>query len=260
MSYGGFVDADNRPVAIGVSDDQCIALLIKYIGSEQSGTVTIASADITFKAGDVGSEANDTSIGGELDSGATLDVSDAANDTLGECVDLINADANWMAVIVDGLRSDSSAKLLDQAATQCKVPTGAKFYFDTSGEFKTSVLVAPEKFRTDIRTYMYSADGPFTSVYKVFQGMRAEVTYASGKSTYGSGTSTFSLISDDGTTETTFFNEAGGATTALKNFTINANVGLSGLKDQRLIARIANSAAMASSAFYVAGSLKRVLS
>ena len=121
-----------------VSDDGDIGLVVRYVGSQASATVEVAatSGDITFKHGDLGSEAVDSTIDSGGDDPGVIDVSDANANTMGEVVDLINASPNWEAYLVDCLRADASGTLLlTMSATQANktvTPQGVRLYKDSS--------------------------------------------------------------------------------------------------------------------------------
>lgn len=96
-----------------VSGKEAFGLRVRYIGSEASATVEVAAAtgDITFKHGDLGSEAADTTI--KIGSGdGIIDVSNAAGNTFGEVAAHINASANWECCLVDVLPSWSTVNTL----------------------------------------------------------------------------------------------------------------------------------------------------
>jgi hypothetical protein len=127
-----------------LAEDGDELIQIQYIGSAASATVTVASdGNITFKHGAVGSEANDVSIGGIADSGATLDVSNAANDTFGECVDLINGSPNWRARLTGALRADSANDTL-VAVSETTLNAAGNFAIKLKGD--TSVRFALNKY------------------------------------------------------------------------------------------------------------------
>lgn len=260
-TYGDFSPADSRDVVFTVSDDKDIAFLVRYKGTAASATVEVAAGgDITLKSGAVGSEAADTSVGLPTKNGV-YDVSDALADTLGEIVDDINLSADWQAVIIDGLRSDSSNdSLLLLSATQAKVEDGLKIKWDTDTVgFALTQLVAPEKLRTSIQGYL--VQGKVKALFP-FTGTRGEIKRLSGVSTYSSGTSTFELYSDGqgvAATEVKFFSLAAGATTAEKEALDGDKVPAVGDWGKRLVARLKNSAAMATATLRGDGRLFRSL-
>ena len=279
-NYGGSLlrPADERPVANRLVDDKPVGMLIRYVGGQESGTVTVSAAgDITFKHGAVGAEANDTSIGGAADAGATLDVSVATEDTFGECVDLINATTRWQAVLIDVLRSDSSNDTLATlSATQAKLVVGLAVVVDTSVALKLGSLVAPQIFRTDIRVYernyqfMLGQDNALVkdgvSVRAAYKGFKAAVVRLGENTVFGGGASNIRIINEDqsNTTflETEIFTEAGGATGVekTKDFSFAPVVGF---LNGRVIARVHNTTTLTDDAgnyFGYGGAFSRSLS
>jgi hypothetical protein len=237
------------------TDDTDVAFLIKHVGTSASGTAQVSSGDLLLKVGAQGSEAADTTVTGCGGTAGTLDVDNAACDTLGELVDKINASANWRAVILDGLRTDvtASATLVTMAATAATAEDGLGVKWDTSVNFEASAAInAPRK----IGPYL-SPGGGGTSpplVPNVFQGRQTIVYHVNATSTYASGTSTVKVISvtpKNGTVGsesnvTTVFTLAGGATATNKVIIDALNqsgVGVLCYPDAKCLVRIDNSAA-----------------
>ena len=190
------------PISVhAAADDTDIAILIQYIGTSASGTVTIeASGDLTLKSGALGSEAADTTlecpVSGAL--GGVIDVSNAACDTMGEVMDIINADASdWRAVLIDARRSDSSNDTLLAAAEASANPTsGLKLYIDTSTAFSATRLLATRSMREDLRNYVGPAPD-YTLLRNPFANTRTTLFLWNGVSTYASGTSFMQLLADE---------------------------------------------------------------
>lgn len=235
------------------ADDTSLAVIVRYIGT-QSGTVAVASnGDITFKQGASGSEAASTEfecpVSGAL--GGVIDVSDTACNTLGEVVDTINASTSWRAVIIDGLRSDSSNDtLLALAETTATAVNGLSLYLDTDVAYASTIALLP----TEARQMPFYLQGR-TLKTDPYAGSLPLFWYGNATSTYGSGTSTLSLVSVKATynttnyagteTATTILSLAGGATTAAKEVDFRAH-GVYGRKGEKLLFRLINSAAAAS--------------
>src|SRR5512147_2393037 len=83
---------------LGVSDaisavSTDIGLYVKYVGASQTGTATVAVDAATGDIAFVVNGAADTTIGCPTATG-TIDVSNAACDTMGEVLDVINKTAN----------------------------------------------------------------------------------------------------------------------------------------------------------------------
>lgn len=119
--------------------DTSPALYIKFVGSSAiaaTSTVAVeADGNLTFVYNGAAYTGFECPVSGAL--GGVIDVSDAACDTLGEVVDIINADTSpgaFRAVIAAGLRSDSSndSFLADAADTEVTTPNGEIVYWDSS--------------------------------------------------------------------------------------------------------------------------------
>lgn len=193
------IGKNKQSVARHAIDDAPVSLVVMYVGSEASATVTVASGDITFKHGDAGSEAVDPTIDSGGDDDGVIDVSDATADTLGEVVDLINASANWKAYIKDGLRADASAGLLARSeTTMTPNVTQTPLYSDTSADLELALRI-----------------GSRTSVNGTEENSMAELYKVVSKNTFGSGTSLIKIyiVDEANKTETKVFEAAGGATT-----------------------------------------------
>jgi len=208
-------------------DDEPVVMRIKYIGSEASGTVQVAAStsDMLFKHGDLSSEVADTTI--KIGSTAgTIDVSDAAANTVGEIVDHINSSDNWEAVVIDALRSDTStAKFLTAAAAS------ANTSFDVNSDTSAALYLTVS---------LQNAGLPSTGDDD--SGQKNNIVEIMSKNTFGSGTSTISVHSCTGTTETQVYTKAGGATTTEQTIDFDT-IGLDGGISARTVVRMTGSAA-----------------
>lgn len=178
--------------------------------------------------------------------GGVIDVSDAACDTFGEVVDIINASTSWRAVLVGALRTDTydaNSLLADPADFDIRDIEGDSFYWDTSTCFKASWVVSDKKDFTDF----YGSPGRLLS--NPWDGFRSVVRYLLENTDYDSGTSTVTFYSvkpdlREGTeTVTTLYSIAGGADgtdATIVDFTMFG--GIFGRKNEKLIIRIENSA------------------
>lgn len=227
------------------------ALLVRYVGATANGgTVTVAAGgNLTFAQGPVGSSTADASVTCGAGGNGVIVVANAACDTLGEVVDVLNATTNWRAVILDGLRSESSndtlAVLAETAANSIQ---GLGLLGDTAVSF--DVVYAATPYRT-IDAYL---DGTNQLMVKSpYNGSAALMFKAITTSTYGSGTSTFEVFSCNERyrtnastagveTCTTIWTEANGATTVAKTFDFGG-YGLRTKNDGKLVIRLNNSAA-----------------
>lgn len=262
FGYGMFSPADNRTVVNEVADDGPVALLVRYIGSEESGLVEVtAGGDLVFTHGVLGSEAADTSVLEEGGTGGTIDVSDTNGNTLGKVVDAINASANWEAVLVDALRGDSSTDtLVDSGPSQAKTPKGLAINVDTSAALVCTLLVAPQVFREDIRVYRAPTPGSNVTVKPSFpfKGTRGEVAYVTAISDFGSGANTVTLVSADGDADNETSVILGGLTDDTLATYDRQNYPFRGALGGRLLVRITGSAAMADlTRIQLQGALKR---
>lgn len=257
-----------RPVANALgADNTDVAILVQYIGDSGDGEVAVAAGgDLTFISGVDASEAADTSfecpISGAL--GGVIDVSDTACDTLGEVVDTINGKCtgctttNWRAVILDGKRSDSSNDTLNAlSSTTVRTTDGVGLKWDTDVAFLSTIALVPQEarkmpFYTDTRSNILM-ENPWVGTMTAF-------VIGNATSTYGSGTSVYSLescipvlsITIPSETCTTMYSTAAGATTANKIFDYTP-FGILGQRNAKLIARLTNSAAAASTVHYAYG-------
>ena len=221
-----------------LTDDTDEVLIIRYIGAAVDGAVTVAVADATGDISFVVDGAADTTVA----TTGTIDVSDAAYNTFGEVVDAINASPNWKAYIKDGLRSETSTDaLLTFAAANAKT-ADIVCYGDTSVKLSMDCALTLEKFNS-----LDEIASNLPNVAKVF-GITATSTYASG-------TSKIQIYSVDmDGTETKIYEVAGGATTVAGSTTSTSGWKPTNLDcSYKLVARLINSAAMASVTMIVDG-------
>ena len=259
--YGSLANFIFRGVPAGgvttaVSTD--VTLVVKYVGAT-SGTVAVASnGDLTFSIGAVGASAVDTTIkcpsGG---SSGVIDVSDTACDTLGEVVDIINASSTFRAVILDGLRSDSSNDtLLTISETAANAPEGLNLVNDTAVTFThTKALVACRDFTCGWIQNRSTAAPPL--IENPEKGLTTVIWKSILTSTYGSGTSTVSYIDVDvhnkpssyggsavgSETVKTLWSQTGGTSTTALTLDSTAT-GFFCIPQHKCLVRILNSLAM----------------
>ncbi len=175
-----------------------VGILIKYVGGGTGGTVAVdaATGDLTLSTGPVGGSAVDTTLECPL-SGAfagVIDTSNAACNTLGEVVDIINGSANWRAVIVDGVRSDSSDNtLITLAETAANTAKGVGLLKDTTVALNVSLALMPFD-RLDIRNYLSGEGTTSKFTPNPVADNRAVVFFVSGTFT-GTGADTHEVIS-----------------------------------------------------------------
>jgi hypothetical protein len=242
-----------NPVNVVVSaDDTDVALLIRYVGSETSATVEVnAGGDLLFEA----AAAADTTINpaatnycGATEGTIDLSSPETTCNSLGEVVDVINTSANWQAVIVDGLRSDTVDNvLLDAGPDQATKVDGLAIYFTSADKDFTSRALLPANCQTDIRCFTANPNAgapllerPAGNTQTVLQWLAGYLTTDSG------GTATFTVYAvkernkeaGSTATERTIFTGVGGATTADKQWTQFQNVPLVTQKGEKMIVRM----------------------
>jgi hypothetical protein len=262
------------PVARVVIDDTDPAGYCRYIGTSPCAAVAVdaTTGDLTFTSGTCGAEAATTTFECpiSLPNGGIIDVSNAACNTIGKVLDIVNASTDWRCQPYAALRADSSNDTLNAlAATQATGANGVALFFDTSVFLSTTAVVAPPHRAG----YKYLAPGTSPTFYrKPWATTQAKLYGAAATSTYASGTSNLFVYSVDRTqaasgaeTVTTLWGPtAGGATTVAKVFgtcdtpatgcdTAWGPFGLSALPGQQLLVRLTNSAAQASVTLAVSG-------
>lgn len=251
-------------------------ILIRYTGTNANGgTVTVAAGgDITFSQGAVGASVADATMECDASIAATgsrngiydLSTPNAACDTLGEVVDLINSQGtNWLAVIVNGLRSDSTDNvfitlsetaansvdglglLVDGTvlltATQAIVPAAAlKMPFYVGGGCAT------------LRTCRTLKANPFAGLTTLVYSMTAKNT-STGTLTHNLHcvAVTNSILSTGGREVVTTYNKASGATTVEDTWTPNSTFGVACPVGQKMIARTTMTTDHTAAVLFVAG-------
>ena len=264
---------NSQPVsAVSTGDDTDVAMLIRYVGTgaNNSGTVevTVTSSDLTFLQGVQGSEAASTElecpVSGAL--GGIIDASNAACNTLGEIVDIINDSTSWRAVILDGTRADVwDARGVTMAATRATTLDGLAIKWDTSTAFDYQMALVPPEYR---KMSAYLRGGNLDLQPDIYDNSQTTFMLGNATSTYASGTSNLVIYSidvgklDSGNsyteTATTLYSEPGGATATNKIFDDQA--GFSGIRsrpNEKMLIRLDNSAAMSSVTFRAYGNFKR---
>ena len=231
------------------ADDTDVALLVRYVGATPTATDTVtveADGDLTFKQNGVADTTLECPVSGAL--GGIIDVSDVACDSFGEVVDIINASADWEAVLLDVMRSDlTDDVLLAAAAADATGKDGLSLYLDTTQTpfIHSKALVPGRTFKWFMPAESINGktiNNPYLGTYSIL----GSVTF---KTTYGAGTSAFYVYAvvptRSGETVTQLWTEASAATNTLK--TIGASTwpfGLIGKKDAKIIYRVVNTDAM----------------
>lgn len=248
-----------NPVLIGVgADDTDEALLIKYVGTNANGgTVTVAAnGNITLAQGAVGSSTADASVTCGAGGNGVIVVANAACDTFGEVVDVINATSNWRAVIIDGLRSDSSNDTLNALSeTAANSQDGLLLKWDTDVAKTSSRLVAPPEARKFGFYFVNRKDfvaNPFAQLKTILFLAKMVSTYASGTSVWSLNCAVPVYKAAGQESNVTSYSANSAATTVEKVFDFSG-FGLMCPQGARMVSRLTNSAAMASTAHFVAG-------
>lgn len=222
-----------------------VAMLVKYIGTGTSATVAVAAGgDMTFQV----AAANDTTV----NTTGTIDCSTpgASTDTMGEVCDLINASANWVCVLVDALRSDSTDNTLAELSTaQATRADGVALYFDSAvaASYHAGMALLPPGYQTDIRPWIAKNGKPLENP---FAGQQTAVRWVEGYSTYAT-TGTFNIYSvkpknrktGGSETVTTLWSEGTGLSTANKQLTQFQYFPLLGRVNEKVIVRITDTGA-----------------
>lgn len=131
------------------------ALLIKYVGTLESGTLDVNGNAIEFHSGALGAEDNAPSDESDVNTGdvcaATdnaLDITDAQCDTPAELCAVVNASgAPWVCVQQGVLGTDTlgtAGDYIDMADAQAKVPGGFPVILDSSASDTMAVLIRPD--------------------------------------------------------------------------------------------------------------------
>ena len=150
---------DIRQVSVFAADDDTgtnpPVVWVKYIGSQESGTVDLNSNALEFFSGDLGSEAIDGDSGFDVNTGDvcgtandSLDVTDAQCDTPAELCNVINdSGANWVCVLANVQGDETlatAAEYADPADAQAKLPGGLGLFIDQTDVDTLAVLMRPD--------------------------------------------------------------------------------------------------------------------
>lgn len=231
-----------------VADDTAVTMVLFYIGTGVNGKVVTASGTITLTSGAAGSEAADTTIECPLAApyAGILDVSNAACDTVGELVDLVNSTAGskWRAFPVGALRADvlTTTNLVAATYASANLPNGAQLAVDTSVALHTSIVFGTVQAKV---SDFFTADGkalsnPYRGQWVMFTTLDEVATYTGAGlveiydvevvfSANGKYTETATKVLSRTTP---------GATTAWGNLTPNNGFGIWFKKDHKVLIRL----------------------
>lgn len=162
------------------------ALLIKYNpGSaaltKPSGTVQVTTTTLLFKSGLAGAEAADSLVtcpsGGTA---GTILLTDAACDTIGEVVDIVNASTSdrWKAVNYASFRTDSTNdKFVAAAAASANTQVGLRVKFDTFKTLFFGSVLSPDGINPTIAPFL-SSNFALYPIPQMYSNNRAVLLYA----------------------------------------------------------------------------------
>ena len=208
-------------VITAVSTD--VGIYVRYVGGA-AGTATVdvaAGGDLTFTDTGAATATFECPVAAPL--GGVIDVSNAACDTIGEVLDIINAPGTgWIAVAAGMLRSDSSNDtLVTHAASDAKVVIGVPLLKDTVVALDITNVVLPGSDggrELGIGNWMASPQAKGI-VKNPFSDRATTLLYASENVTTGGAVGNFTVycVHEDyeagaETVQTLYF-EAGAATT-----------------------------------------------
>lgn len=271
---------DPRATVVGVTHtavSNYVPLLIKYVGSQASATVTVsAGGDITLKHGAASAEVVDTTVECDASIAASgsrsgiLDLStpDAQCDTMGEILDIINDSPNWKAVLLDAQRGSATDNVfitLSETAG-ATAADGLGLLGDGTVSFFDSIALLPPEQRKMGYYLTYTGSSGAKLRPDPYAGYIPTFFYANVTTTYGSGSSQYDLycirvLFDPNTnneTETVAAQSTGfanAATTVLKEHTLFSTWGYQCPRNTKLVARVTNSAAMTAVVHNVYGKL-----
>jgi hypothetical protein len=168
IAYAQVFDADKIvPANHGEDlDDTTVAIVIKYVGPAASATIDVNSGNLELFSGAEGAEAVDTDAadgGCDVEDRADLAhaacgvatgidlAANAACDTVGELVDIINSTRYWRAQIVAALRADAlgtaGTNLIDPADADAKEVNGTTLLVDNSDVGYVTIAMTPFTYK-----------------------------------------------------------------------------------------------------------------
>jgi len=265
QSFANVPSPNFIPFGAGITaDDTTVAMYVKYVGSSPGASTDIAVAangDMTFRKGAVAVDEFECPVSGGL--GGVIVVANAACDTMGEVVDVINKSTSWRAVLVAALRADSSNDtLLTISATDATLRTGLALKIDTDVAFWTGLAIEPPGANGICAYIACSGNAPGGMWTYPFVGYQGAAALARATSTYGSGTSTIKFYSvsvknatgGSASDVTTLWSIAAGNTTVEKLLDYSETP-IYARQGEKMLVRVENSAAQASATMQVYGAL-----
>lgn len=200
-SYNVAVPKGTSSVAGEVLEDGDTALFCKYIGTNACGSIAVdaSTGDLTFTDGTCGAESATSTFECPVSAplGGVIDVSNAACNTVGEVVDIVNASSNWRCLPYAALRADdlnglsNAGSLVTISATLATGPNGLGLKYDSSVfASSTKVLASTSPSNQPSGYALLSPGGNSTSFNKnPWANDQYLLSAASVRSTYASGTS-----------------------------------------------------------------------
>ena len=259
---GAFAQQTVTPVGRNLNSDTAgsVAMLVKYVGTSTSATTDVeveAAGNMVFRvAGSADAAVNTVALGSPCGATpGTLDLSTPAAtcNSLGEVVDVINASGTWIAVLVDGLRTDLSDNTLTvRAVTAGVTASGVPLYFDSTVSLHATVALLPTGCETNIRCFATPAnkilENPIGGTYTSLRNLEGQSAFAT--------TSTWQVFSvkssnkpSGSETVTTLMTAATGATGVASNPVALTAPAVIGRPHEKIVVRILNTGA--SSAFRI---------
>jgi len=240
------------------------ALVIKFhpgattTAADATTVANVANTSITFVVNAAAYAGFECPVSGAL--GGVIDVTNAACNTLGEVVDVINSTASsfttgyFRAAIVNGLRSDDSGSLLaDAADADVRSTSGEVIYFDSSFLDDNTVAANFSQADADLAKLYFSISGNKLAVNKnPFARQDSVLLYAAETITNAGTVGLFQAYcvvesyKDGGVsseTVRTLYSEAGAATTATGKIDEFTSIGGLGCRDGKVLVRILASGA-----------------
>ena len=214
--------------------DGSVAYRIKYIGSAESGLLTISSAgDHVFVHGALGSEAADTTVNPNGGTPGTIDVSAEAT-TFAQLKRIVDESANWEFIPIGILPTDApntttTTHLVAVTTQQCNVAAGYAVYIDRSATLYNVVGV--------------TFNGPSSEPHGSDSQSHNEINYLSVTLTFAGGTHTIYVyeVDDVAGTATLLDSFGSAATTVAKKIPVSGTQGtVYSTENKRLVVKQAS--------------------
>jgi hypothetical protein len=269
--------ASATPVqGLTVAADTAPALVIRYNGTSANPQIAVeANGDLTFTVGGSAYTGFECPVSGAL--GGVIDVSDTACDTIGEVVDIINADqsdkSGFLAVVAAALRADviDNIFLADAADADVSSLNGEVVYFTSADTDDSEIVLASQwitqaQYGRDAFGFTSLPASQMPSAERVFlpknpnAGFDTVLLQADARITNAGTIGNFDALcvvenyaaSGGSETATVMYREAGPATTALGSISEFVNAGGLRCRDGKIVVRLYASGAD-TSVFFLQG-------